>query len=135
MEARLGALVDTDILIDAGRGLAEAVFTLQALDERYALAVSIVTTMELVVGCRSKAELQALESFLARFHVAALSEPISHMALELLRRYRLSNGLLIADALIAATALCLEQPLCTKNRRDYRFIHGLELLAYPLRTG
>ncbi|MCQ3975644.1 MAG: type II toxin-antitoxin system VapC family toxin, partial [Anaerolineae bacterium] len=58
-------------------------------------------------------------------------ETISDVAVDLLRRYRLSHGLLIADALIAATALSLDTPLVTKNQRDCRFIAGLRLLAYP----
>ena len=87
--------------------------------------------MELLIGCRSKAELRKLERFLQRFHIVKMNEPISDSAVELLRRYRLSHGLLIADALIAATALSLHIPLVTKNQRDYRFIDGLRLLAYP----
>jgi predicted nucleic acid-binding protein len=43
----------------------------------------------------------------------------------------LSHGLLIADALIAATAMRLEQPLVSENQRDYRFIDSLDLLSYP----
>jgi predicted nucleic acid-binding protein len=43
----------------------------------------------------------------------------------------LSHGLLIADALIAATALYGDQSLISKNQRDYRFITGLQLLSYP----
>jgi predicted nucleic acid-binding protein len=43
----------------------------------------------------------------------------------------LSHGLLIADALIAATAVVLDAPLISKNQRDYQFIAGLNLLAYP----
>jgi predicted nucleic acid-binding protein len=43
----------------------------------------------------------------------------------------LSHGLLIADGLIAATALALNTPFVTKNQRDYRFIAGLDLRPYP----
>jgi predicted nucleic acid-binding protein len=60
-----------------------------------------------------------------------LTEAISDRSLQLLRRYRLSHGLLIADAVIAATALTLDMPLVTKNQRDYRFIEDLRLLPYP----
>jgi hypothetical protein len=36
----------------------------------------------------------------------------------------------IADALIAATAIVIDAPLLSKNQRDYRFIQGLNLLPY-----
>ncbi len=56
---------------------------------------------------------------------------MSDAAVDLLRRYRLSHGLLIADAFIAASALVLDTPLLSKNQRDYRFIAGLNLLRFP----
>jgi predicted nucleic acid-binding protein len=39
--------------------------------------------------------------------------------------------LLIADALIAATALATNDAFVTKNQRDFRYIAGLNLLAFP----
>ena len=124
-------VVDTDILIDASRAMDEALACLDQIEDRLILAVSVVTEMELVVGCRDKAELRSLDRFLNRFQVIRLNEQVSDSGVELLRRYRLSHGLLIADALIAASALVLEAPLVSKNQRDYRFIAGLNLLGYP----
>jgi predicted nucleic acid-binding protein len=124
-------IVDTDVLIDVGRGAGEAIACLQQIEQRSSPAISVVTQMELIVGCQSKAELRTLERFLHRFQVLKLNEPISEVAVDLLCRYRLSHGLLIADALIAATALSLDVPFVTKNQRDYSFIAGLNLLAYP----
>lgn len=124
-------IVDTDILIDAGRGVSEAVTCLQAIEQQSSLAASSITQMELFIGCRNKREGQSVESFLLRFQILKLTEQISDAAVDLLRQYRLSHGLLIADALIAATALTFDAPLISKNQRDYRFIAGLNLLAYP----
>jgi len=87
--------------------------------------------MELIVGCGNQADLQAVERFLRRFRILKLTDQISDAAVDLLRQYRLSHGLLIADALIAATALGYSEPFITKNQRDYRFIAGLNLLPYP----
>jgi predicted nucleic acid-binding protein len=84
-----------------------------------------------MVGCRNKRELRVLERFLRRLRIVTLNEAIANTGVTLLRRYRLSHGLLIADALIAATALTVDNPLVTKNQRDYRFIEALELLPYP----
>lgn len=123
-------IIDTDILIDAGRGMQEAIDCLQHLAQHSLLAVSTVTQMELMVGCRNKTELHDLEIFLRRFQLLRITEPISDRAVELLQQYRLSHGLLIADALIAATALEHNQPFITKNQRDFRFIAGLNLQPY-----
>ncbi|MBI4674026.1 MAG: type II toxin-antitoxin system VapC family toxin [Chloroflexi bacterium] len=124
-------IVDTDILIDVGRGVSDAVACLEQIEQRATLAISVVTQMELIIGCRDKVELRNLEKFLARFLVVKLSEHASDTGVDLLRRYRSSHGLLIADALIAATAIASEVFFVTKNQRDYRFIAGLRLLPYP----
>jgi len=124
-------IVDTDILIDAGRNVNEALNCLQKIEQRLPVAVSSVTQMELIIGCRNNNELDALEQFLCRFHIIRLNEQISDTAIDLLKRYRLSHGLLIADALIAATAFIADLSFVSKNQRDYRFIEDLQLLPYP----
>lgn len=124
-------LFDTDVLIDAGRGESDAVDTLEQAAEDALLAISVVTEMELIVGCRNKNELAALDRFLRRFNIIPLRPAISAQATALLRTFRLSHGLLIADALIAATAIVDDMPFISKNQRDYRFIDELDLLPYP----
>jgi hypothetical protein len=124
-------LIDTDILIDAGRGLTDAIACLQLIEQEAVPAISVVTQMELLVGCQNKTELRNLDRFLNRFQIVKLNEQITDKSVDLLRRFRLSHGLLIADSLIAATALSLEKPFVTKNQRDYRFIADLQLLSYP----
>jgi hypothetical protein len=123
--------VDTDILIEVGRGINEAATCLQAIERQSPIAISVVTQMELIVGCRNKNELSALEHFLDRFAIVNINDSISQTAVDLLKRYRLSHGLLIADALIAATAISEDGLLVSKNQRDYRFIEPLHLLSYP----
>lgn len=112
-------------------GIEEAVACLQQIEQQSILSVSVITKMELIVGCRNKGELRAVERFLSRFQIVKVSETISEKAVDLLQQYRLSHGLLIPDALIAATAITLQQPLVTKNQRDYVFIEALQLLSYP----
>ena len=124
-------LVDTDVLIDTGRAVEVAVTQLETTSQNSTLAISIITQMELIIGCRNQTELQILELFLQRFETIKLNEAISDRAIDLLCDYRLSHGLLIADALIAATAIVIDAPLLNKNQRDYRFIQALNLLPYP----
>lgn len=126
-------LIDTDILIDAARQDAAALATLTTLEQRKTLlAVSCVTQMELLVGCRNKTELQKTERFLRRFSILPLNQDTCDRAVELLRQYRLSHGLLIPDALIAATALTRGLDFITKNQRDFHFITDLSLQPYPV---
>lgn len=124
-------IVDTDILIDAANGEANATQWLLQNSGQSMLAVSAVTQMELLIGCRNKAELRDLRSFLRAFHIFKITATASDRAVLLLEQYRLSHGLAIADALIAATALESGEPFMTKNQRDFRFIPSLNLLPYP----
>ena len=127
----LATLVDTDILIDAGKEIPEAVACLSDLQASSNIAISTITELELIVGCRDKRELRSLEKFLHHFERIHLNNDISMKAVELLKQYRLSHGLLIPDGLIAATAISTSRPLISKNQKDYRFISELQLLPYP----
>ncbi|MGE5446219.1 MAG: type II toxin-antitoxin system VapC family toxin [Ignavibacteriales bacterium] len=124
-------LVDTDILIDVGKGINQAVTTLDRMEDETVLGISVITQMELIIGCRNKSELRVVEKFLHRFSIIRLNEAKSEKGVDLLTHYRLSHGLLIADALIAATALTIRAPLLTKNQRHYQFIKELQLIPYP----
>ena len=124
-------IVDTDILIDAALQINKAIDCLDGLEQNSMLAISVITQMELFVGCRNKTELGNTKRFLQRFQVLKLSDQISDKAIGLLLQYRLSHGLAIPDALIAATAITFNQPFISKNQRDYRFISELRLLPYP----
>jgi predicted nucleic acid-binding protein len=109
-------IIDTDILIDVGRGDQIAIDCLQRIEKQFQLAISVVTQMELIIGCRNKVELNKLEKFFQHFQCLKLTEQISDRAVNLLGQYRLSHGLLIADALIAATALEYDAEFITKNQ-------------------
>ncbi|MFN0111629.1 MAG: type II toxin-antitoxin system VapC family toxin [Blastocatellia bacterium] len=124
-------VVDTDVLIDVSHGVEEAINCIENAKRQATLAISAITEMELVVGCRDKIELRKLEKFLQLFAILAVKETISSQAVRLLRQYRLSHGLLIPDALIAATTLDYGVALISKNQRDFRFITDLNLLPYP----
>ena len=86
--------------------------------------------MELIVGCRNKEELKALDHFLKRFKIIPVNEEISLEAIKLLWQYKLSHGLLIADSLIASTSIIYKTSFLTKNQKDYRYIKKLKLITY-----
>ena len=124
-------LVDTDILIDVANNISTAIDRLKLEAQSLSLVVSVITQIKLIVGCRNKTELQYLKKFLQDYELIAIDESVSIKATELVENYRLSHGLLIHDALIAATAITRNIPLLSKNQKDYRFILELNLLTYP----
>ena len=85
-------LVDTDILVDASRGVAEAIEFLKQSEAQGTLSISVITRMELLAGCRDKREQREVEQFLKRFTVVPLNEVSSQLAVEVLTRYRLSHA-------------------------------------------
>lgn len=123
-------LVDTDILIDVGRKDRYATDFVRQRTKEGRVYISSVTRMELLIGCRNKAEQKSLEIFLERFVMIHITEKISETALALMNRFRLSHGLLIPDAIIAATAIVFEIPFFSQNRKDYAFISDLKLERY-----
>lgn len=119
-------LIDTDVIIWHMRGNEKARDVIYQLEIP---AISIITQMELVQGLRNKQEQTVLRRFLDQrgFEVLPVTEVISQRALFLMEEWRLSHQMLMADALIAATAIDHGTPLLTGNRKHYRFLTSLTL--------
>jgi predicted nucleic acid-binding protein len=92
------------------------------------LCISSITAMELYFGARDKAEVKKLERFIALFTVIYPDETLSRKATELIKKYAKSHSLDIPDSIIAATALNQRCKLFTYNRKDFRYIDGVELV-------
>jgi predicted nucleic acid-binding protein len=118
-------LIDTDILIDAARGVTSAVLFINNQRAASGINISIISAMELIAGCRNRAELIRVQQSLQRMHVLPLSASASHTAFTLMESFFLSHSLVIPDALIAATALERAMTLYTKNVRHFQMIPGL----------
>jgi len=121
-------VLDTDILVDALRRFQAGLDYVEEAEQRGALGISIATEMELIIGCRNRRELHRLELLLTRCTILGMTERITTRAAILLRQYRLSHGLQMIDALIAATALEHNETLYTKNVRHFRMIPGLRVI-------
>ena len=122
-------LVDSDVLIWASRGNAKAV---RKLEKEAGFSISAVTYMELCQGMRNKAELAAFKKALKiwRIQVVPIGEAISYQAMFFVERYCLSHSLCLADALIAATAGHLGEPLLTANAKLYSMIPEITLKQF-----
>jgi predicted nucleic acid-binding protein len=121
-------LIDTDLLIDALRGLPDGIAFVNSQRSASGIHVSIVSAMELIAGCRNAGELGQLQQFLQFANIIPISSPASLAAYQMMKSYFLSHGLIIPDALIAATALEQPMTLFTRNQRHFQMISGLNLV-------
>ena len=74
-------LIDTDIIVDVLRSNNKAK---HFIDEQVSPAISVITEMELLIGCRNKTEQNKLDRFLARFTIIELDERICKSGISLL---------------------------------------------------
>src|SRR2546426_5818705 len=98
-------LVDTNVfsrVFTGDRAVKEFIETLQA-------AICTVVYVECLQGSKSNREKSIVESYLTRFEINHITIDISRRTIDLIRTYSNTHGLLLADALIAAT--CLEENL------------------------
>lgn len=120
-------LIDSAILIDQLRGFTPAHDWLNRL-QRDEAAISMVSSAELITGCRNKLEQTAVEKSLATYQMLWIDEPTSQIALSLYRQFFLSHNNGFFDCLIAATALRHQIVLATINDKHFRQIPNLQLL-------
>ncbi len=120
-------IIDTDILIGASKQSEDAI-TFLAMQQDVGIQISIISAIELVVGCRNKAELNQTQKFLEGCAVLPITVTASKVAYQLIETFALSHGLLLGDALIAATVLERGATLYTKNIRHFQMIPGLKII-------
>ncbi|MEO8595046.1 MAG: type II toxin-antitoxin system VapC family toxin [Candidatus Solibacter sp.] len=122
-------IFDTDVLIWATRGNSRAA---RVIDDAADRALSIVSLMELIQGARSKLEARQIQKSLRQlgFRILPLSESVGSVAAAIIEEHALSHGIQLADALIAATAMQADIPLCTGNAKHFRVIRGMTVVAF-----
>ena len=122
-------IFDTDVLVWASRGNLRAARIIDTSTER---ALSIVSLMELLQGARSKLEARQIRQSLRQlqFRILPLSEAIGAAAAVIIEQHALAHGIQLADALIAATAIETDHPLCTANAKHFRPIGSLSRVAF-----
>lgn len=88
--------------------------------------------IECLQGSKSNREKRVIEKYLTRFPVIPITPESSAKAVELIRRYSNSYGLLLPDALIAATVLENDLTVITYNIDDFKFIQDLKWQQPPV---
>jgi tRNA(fMet)-specific endonuclease VapC len=86
-------LCDTCIIIDHMSGRSQALDEL--INNNATLFINSIIEMELLQGARNKVELRRIEKKLSQFRLLSMQQVIFDLATQLIRDYRLSNGLLI----------------------------------------
>ena len=118
-------LIDTDVLIDVSKGHQGAIEFLDGLSDG---KISVISAMELIVGARNKKEIITIDKFLSIHERSHINDEISIKALELIHQHSLTDGLSIPDAfIIAATAICKNLVLTTKNTKHFKAIKGIKI--------
>ena len=106
------AVIDTNILIDYLSGSEKAKQELDAFEELY---ISVITSMEILVGASEGEEESTIRDFLRRFRVHPVDEGVAERAVEIRRKEKIRPP----DAIIWATAQQLGILLVTRNTRDF----------------
>lgn len=124
-------IFDTDVLIWYFRGDegARRFLTRVPYPQR---ALSSLSVMELLQGCRDRDEIRQVKAFVSDNLAVVLhpDEAVSRGAIGLLERHALPRGLRVIDALIAATALETGAVLATANVKHYRAVGPLRLIPF-----
>ncbi|MFZ6008362.1 MAG: PIN domain-containing protein [Nitrospirota bacterium] len=124
--AKISVLIDTDIFIDALKGVksAKELFKTKAI-ERYC---SILSKKELLSkGGLRDSERKKILNMLAQVKVLRIDDDIHKKFFSLTKKYGNREDL-FADYVIAATAWSKKLPLLTRNRRHFERIEEISLL-------
>ena len=107
----VGALFDTNILIDYLQGIAAAKTEYDRYDDR---AISVITFMEVLVGAPASAE-AGTRAFLNSFVLVALDNIVAERAIATRKQHRVK----LPDAVVWASAHVQGRLLVTRNTKDY----------------
>ena len=111
-------LFDTDVIIDYLRGHEKAKSFLSS-NACNNLFLSSITIAELFAGVRGENEVIAINSLLSSFDIIDVDKEIARQGGLLKQKYNKSNGMCLADALIAASAISIGATLITLNKKHY----------------
>lgn len=121
-------LLDTNILSKIFYGNVDVKDFIDSLK----VGIETIVYIECIQGSISNSDKRRIKGSLEKLRFYSLTKEIGEKAIELIDTYSNSHGLLLADAIIAATALKNDLILITYNTKDFQFIKGLKLLKPPI---
>jgi predicted nucleic acid-binding protein len=120
-------IVDTDIIIKIYRGDEEKRELLRPIQSE--LGISVITAMELMIGAKSRKREFEVSKTIKAYSLFPLTNSIGTKAFSIIKKYHLDYSILVADALIAATAIHNSLPLYTDNINDYVLLRNCNYLG------
>lgn len=124
-------IFDTDVLIWFFRGNEKAK---KIVRENMPFSISAVSYMELLQGALNKQELLGIKKFIkqSKTSIITINDEITHLAMEYVENYALSDSMELADALIAAASVVNDETLCTANGKHYKCIPVLQMSVFKV---
>ena len=121
-------IFDTDILIDFFKGVERAAELLDSVP-KYNRYTTAITIMEIFKGAKDKRELILFDKFFQKNFADILYPNVesSKMAVRLVKKYTLSHGLRLADAMISSLSSLNRAELVTGNKRHFEFIKNIRI--------
>ncbi len=118
-------IIDTDVLVWYLRGNERSRIVVEG---NIPFSISVITYMELMQGMKNKDEMKAFKRQIHKWNVdiIQIDAEISSRAMFYVQEYALSHSMMLADGLIAATAVQNGEILLTANDKHYRFIPTIE---------
>lgn len=117
-------LLDTNVLSKIFYGD----ITVKEFVDELDAGIDAVVYIECIQGSIAKRDKEKIKTSLSRLRYYAITPEIAVQAIELIDKYSSSKGLLLADALIAATAIHYDLILVTYNTKHFRFIRELSVV-------
>ncbi|AFY35552.1 type II toxin-antitoxin system VapC family toxin [Calothrix sp. PCC 7507] len=118
-------LYDTNIFIYylAGDETVSELFSDAFLNNNYVVISPIIRIELLCFSGLSDDETEVIENLLSQFDSIAISRKVENQTIALKRKHKIK----LPDAIIAATALCQEAVVITRNVHDFQCITELKL--------
>jgi predicted nucleic acid-binding protein len=94
--------------------------------------IETIVYIECIQGSISNSDKKRIKGSLQNLKFYPLTNDIAQKSIELIDTYSNTRGLLLADGIIAATAIDYDLILITYNLKDFQFITNLKLLKPPV---
>ncbi len=121
-------ICDTNIFISLFENYTDTIEEVKAIGDENVL-MPVVTYMELIGGMPDKKSMNQMLQKIKHYNILHFDERVSIKAAELMHDYKLNNSLQIPDAIIGAMAIIYNLPLHSYNKKDFRFMPGLNFYS------